>query len=65
VYRAREDDILEYIYESEESISLDYTRLSKFQLLELCIERRLYTKVIDINKGEIRATLLEYDHINR
>ena len=65
VGRAREDDILEYIYKSEESISLDYTGLSKFQLLELCLERRLYTKVINMTKGEIRATLLEYDHTNR
>ena len=65
VHRAGEDDILEYIHESEESISSDYTRLSKFQLLELCLERRLYTKVINMTKGEIRATLLEYDHTNR
>ena len=63
--RAREDDILEYIHKSEESISSDYTRLSKFQLLKLWIERRLYTKVISTSKSEIQATLLEYNCITR
>ena len=63
--RAREDDILEYIHKSEESISSDYTRLSKFQLLKLCIERHIYTMVIGMSKGEIQAILLEYNCITR
>ena len=55
-----EDDTIEYIHDSEESISSDYSGLSKLQLFGLCYERGI-TRIISKNKADIRKALIEYD----